>query len=41
LQKIDAIYDTLLRIFAIAQRERIPTCQAADKLAEARIVRPM
>jgi leucine dehydrogenase len=36
LAKTDAIYDTLLRIFAMAERERIPTYQAADKLAEER-----
>lgn len=34
LAKTDAIYDTLLRIFAVAERERIPTYQAADRLAE-------
>jgi len=36
LVKIDAIYDTLLRIFAIADQEKIPTYQAADQLAEER-----
>ena len=36
LAKTDAIYDTLLRIFAMAERERIPTYQAADRLAEER-----
>jgi leucine dehydrogenase len=36
LEKTDAIYDTLLTIFAIAQREKIPTYQAADRLAEER-----
>ncbi|HWS17099.1 MAG TPA: Glu/Leu/Phe/Val dehydrogenase [Candidatus Elarobacter sp.] len=35
LAKTDAIYDTLLTIFALAQREKIPTYQAADRLAEA------
>jgi leucine dehydrogenase len=34
LAKVDAIYDTLLRIFALAEREKIPTYQAADRLAE-------
>jgi leucine dehydrogenase len=34
LAKTDAIYDTLLRIFDLAKRERIPTYQAADQLAE-------
>jgi leucine dehydrogenase len=36
LAKTDAIYDTLLKIFAIAEREKIPTYQAADRLAEER-----
>jgi len=36
LAKTDAIYDTLLNIFAMADRERIPTYQAADRLAEER-----
>lgn len=39
LAKLDAIYATLLKIFAIAQREHIPTYKAADKLAEERLVR--
>ena len=39
LAKLDAIYDTLLKIFAIAEREHIPTYKAADKLAEERLVR--
>ena len=37
LAKTDAIYDTLLTIFAIAEREKIPTYQAADRLAEERL----
>ncbi|HEY2171472.1 MAG TPA: Glu/Leu/Phe/Val dehydrogenase [Candidatus Angelobacter sp.] len=36
LAKTDAIYDTLLRIFAMADQEKIPTYQAADRLAEER-----
>jgi leucine dehydrogenase len=36
LAKTDAIYDTLQTIFAIAEREKIPTYQAADRLAEER-----
>jgi leucine dehydrogenase len=36
LSKIDAIYDTLLQIFALAAREKVPTYQAADRLAEER-----
>jgi leucine dehydrogenase len=34
LAKTDAIYDTLLKIFALAEQEKIPTYQAADRLAE-------
>jgi leucine dehydrogenase len=37
--KIDAIYDTLLLIFAIAREESIPTYRAADRLAEKRLAR--
>jgi leucine dehydrogenase len=36
-KKAGEIYDTLLRIFEIARREKIPTYQAADRLAEQRI----
>jgi len=36
LAKVDAIYDTLLRIFETASREKIPTYQTADRLAEER-----
>ena len=36
LAKTDAIYDTLLNIFELATREKIPTYQAADRLAEER-----
>lgn len=36
LAKTDAIYDTLLTIFGMADREKIPTYQAADRLAEER-----
>jgi leucine dehydrogenase len=36
LAKTDAIYDTLLSIFAMAEQEKIPTYQAADRLAEER-----
>jgi leucine dehydrogenase len=36
-KKAGEIYETLLRIFAIARRERIPTYRAADRLAEQRI----
>jgi leucine dehydrogenase len=37
-KKAGEIYETLLRIFEIARRERIPTYRAADRLAEQRIV---
>ena len=37
LAKTDAIYDTLLKIFTLAEQERIPTYQAADRLAEERL----
>jgi leucine dehydrogenase len=36
-KKAGEIYETLLRIFDIARRERIPTYRAADRLAEQRI----
>ncbi len=36
LAKTDAIYDTLINIFELASREKIPTYQAADRLAEKR-----
>lgn len=35
--KIDDIYKTLLKVFEIAKRERIPTYKAADHLAEERL----
>ena len=34
LEKVDAIYDTLLNIFDMAKREHSMTCEAADKLVE-------
>ena len=36
-RKADEIYDTVLRVFAIAKDEKIPTYLAADRLAEQRI----
>ena len=39
LAKVDAIYDTLLKIFALAESERITTYKAADKLAEERFLK--
>ena len=41
LAKIDANYDTLLRIFEIAAREKVPTYRAADRLAEERLAQPL
>ena len=37
LKKIDAIYDTVLKIFEIAKSQTIPSYQAADRLAEERM----
>jgi len=36
-RKADEIYDTVLKVFAIAEDEKIPTYLAADRLAEQRI----
>ncbi len=36
-QAIEALYDTTLKVFALAKSEGIPTSQAADRLAEARL----
>ena len=36
-RKADEIYDTVLKVFAIAKSEKIPTYVAADRLAEQRI----
>ncbi|HEY2376165.1 MAG TPA: leucine dehydrogenase, partial [Gemmatimonadaceae bacterium] len=36
-RKAHEIYDTILRVFAIATREKIPSFEAADHLAEERI----
>lgn len=35
--KVDEIYDTLLDIFRVAEKEGIPTYKAADRLAERRL----
>ena len=38
VQRLDtAIYDTLLKIFQIAENEKVPTYRAADRLAEERL----
>ena len=36
-RKAQEIYDTMLRVFAIAHRDKIPSYEAADRLAEERI----
>ncbi len=36
---VEAIYDTTLRVLDLAGAERIPTSEAADRLAEARLLR--
>jgi leucine dehydrogenase len=37
LRKADEIYDTILGVFEIARSEKIPTYEAADRLAERRL----
>lgn len=37
LRKAGEIYDTMLRVFELAKEEKLPTYQAADRLAEKRI----
>jgi leucine dehydrogenase len=36
-QKVGEIYDTMLSVFRIAREDRVPTSQAADRLAERRL----
>jgi leucine dehydrogenase len=36
-RKAQEIYDTILRVFAISARDKIPTYEAADRLAEERV----
>ena len=36
--KADEIYDTILKVFAIAKKDKVPTYVAADRLAEQRMV---
>jgi leucine dehydrogenase len=38
-RKADEIYDTVLKVFSIAKQDRVPTYQAADRLAEQRITK--
>jgi leucine dehydrogenase len=37
LRKADEIYDTILKVYSIAKADKIPTYEAADRLAEQRI----
>jgi leucine dehydrogenase len=37
LDKADDIYDTILKVFDIAEAKKIPTYEAADRLAELRL----
>lgn len=37
MSKVEGIYQNIERVFEIAQRDRIPTYQAADRMAEERI----
>ena len=39
LKKVNTIYDTIEKIFAISKRDNIPSYVAADRLAEERIER--
>lgn len=39
LKRVEGIYDTILKIFAISKRDGIPSYLAADRLAEERIAR--
>jgi leucine dehydrogenase len=41
LRKADDIYETVLRVYEIARSERIPTYEAADRLAEERLGSPL
>jgi len=40
LDKADDIYDTILKVFDIAEAKHIPTYEAADRLAELRLAEP-
>ena len=39
-ERIDGIYDTVLAVFALAARDRVPTFEAANRLAEDRMRQP-
>ncbi|UCH20888.1 MAG: Glu/Leu/Phe/Val dehydrogenase [Deltaproteobacteria bacterium] len=36
-EKVSRIYEKMVRVFEISDRDKIPTCQAADRMAEERI----
>ncbi|GAA4709684.1 Leu/Phe/Val dehydrogenase [Brevibacillus fulvus] len=38
LKKVETIYDSILKVFEISERDRIPSYQAADRMAEERIM---
>jgi leucine dehydrogenase len=37
-EKVKRVYDNMMRVFEIAERDKIPTYRAADRMAEERIV---
>ncbi|MBA4495019.1 Glu/Leu/Phe/Val dehydrogenase [Paenactinomyces guangxiensis] len=37
MKKVEGIYDKILKVFEIAKRDGIPSCKAADRMAEERI----
>lgn len=37
LKKVETIYDNIMRVFEISERDRIPSYKAADRMAEERI----
>jgi glutamate dehydrogenase/leucine dehydrogenase len=39
MKKVNAIYDTALDIFTLAQQQGVATSEAADRLAEQRLLR--
>ena len=36
-EKVKRVYDNMMRVFEIADRDKLPTYQAADRMAEERI----
>lgn len=37
LKKVETIYDNILKVFEIAERDGVPSYKAADRMAEERI----